>query len=145
MKEKLYHCRFSIPSCSSAHVHQTKLLMYWSHVPFYSRFTYSWAGLQLVLDPRPRPQGGKRSGIHQTLSWACFWILTHQSDSCHVTFMWSSRYSQLLLCVRAIDVLPYPNDVLSWQSHDMLHPVHTKNVRCIPDLSLLEGGVWEWE
>ena len=39
-------------------------------------------------------------------------------------------YTQLLLHVRVIDVLPCPNNALSCQSHDMLHPVH---VQCIPD------------
>ena len=80
----------------------------------------------LVLFPDPALQEDKGL-VHISASGACFWILTHQSDSRHVAYNMIPCYSQLLLRMRAVGVLPYQNDALSWQSLHM-----TSCILCAP-------------
>ena len=51
--------------------------------------------------------------------------ITFTPSGLHVIIM-TPCYSHLLLYVRAVDVLPCQNDVLSWSFYDMLHPVCPK-------------------
>ena len=77
-----------------------------------------------------------------------FWILSHQSDSCHVAYMWLScdTHAIAIYCmqVRAVDVLPCQNNALSCQSHDILQALNPETTCIIcQTLFLVKGEVWK--
>ena len=99
----------------------------------------------LSLMPGPHPQ---KCGTHRALSGACWRDISEFCRTNQIHAMWLAcdhhvipRDSQLLLHVRAVDALPYQNDALSWQLHDMLHPglCAPKSAGCVPDPFLLLG------
>ena len=100
----------------------------------------------IVSSPDPTPKWRKGSGAHRALSGTCWHGISKFCCTNQINAMWlardyhvTPRYSRLLLHVRAIDVLPCRDDALSWQSHDMLHPVRPKSAQCVPDPFLLLG------
>ena len=82
---------------------------------------HKWTRALLVLVSSPDPATKREKGLVYIdgFPWARYWILTRQSDSCHV-----AHY--VIPTIAAVNVLPYLNDALSWLSHDMLFPVRPK-------------------